>query len=115
MQELDFVAKYGPTGILALLLIGAGKVALKVIDRWFTLSDKIEAALDNYNATVRAAEVSAERRHSETRELVKDEGDLTRRDIRQAVTNAESHLIERLGRTQPISGPGSYIDVEPLK
>lgn len=115
MQELDFIAKYGPTGILGLLLIGAGKVGLKVIDRWFTLSDKIEAALDNYNATVLAAEVVAERRHSETRELVRSESELTRRDIRQVVDNAEHHLIERLGRTQPISGPGSYIDVEPLK
>lgn len=114
MHELDFIAKYGPTGILGLMLIGAGKVALKVIDRWFTLSDKIEAALDNYNATVLAAEVVAERRHSETRELVRTENELTRREIRQEVNKAEAHLIDRLGRP---SDPriGNFIDVEPLK
>lgn len=94
MNEVDFVAKYGPTGILALMLIGAGKVALQVIGRWFTLCDKIEATLDDYRAMVRAAEVTAEKRHSETRGHITAESDLTRRDTRQAVADLKDDLVQ---------------------
>ena len=60
--EISVWVAYGAPGILVLLAIGASKLGLRMVDRWFMLADKIEAMLVLYKETVLQQDVNAERR-----------------------------------------------------
>lgn len=93
MTELDFVAKYGPVGLLGLMFITFGRISVRLLDRWFKLADKIEQALDAYMKAQADAALDAEKRHGETRELL----ELKAKEIRHGVRTDIMEMGVKLG------------------
>lgn len=100
--ELDFMAKYGPSGVLAILAIWVGRVGIKMLDRWFMLADKIEAALDSYMKVASNNEVAAERRHSDTRAFVEAAAKETRHNLRSDIAGATLAIQLSVERVEDI-------------
>jgi hypothetical protein len=89
---------YGAPGLLVILFLGAGRLGQKVVDRWFVLADKFEAALDSYQKEIRSAEASADKRHAETRLYIETAMKETRHDMRDMLNVSSGRLSELISR-----------------